>query len=419
MNRQSPLATEVSALASTPGPLRIALYSHDTMGLGHTRRNLLIAQSLSTAFPQADILLVTGTRLTGSFSLPKKVDCLTLPSLHKDQEGKYGSKHLGLSLEHLIQLRGNIIQSALQAFAPDVFIVDNVPRGAVNELDTVLEQLAGSHTKLVLGLRDVLDEPEAVWQQWRKLGNQETIQRYFHAVWIYGDPMVYNTVRAYELSESLGHKTHFVGYLDQRERLRGQRERLRDGSEQHGPSSDMGLPQGRLALCLVGGGQDGQALAEAFAAAALPEGMVGLIVTGPYMPAAAKQYLHSLASPNLRIVEFVEEPTLLLQQAERVVAMGGYNTVMELLSFEKHALVVPRIKPRLEQLIRAERLQELGLLQVLQPEQLSPQAISAWLAQDLGAPPAVHEQVDMGGLGRIPGLVQELLQHSKQEIQYA
>ena len=44
-----------------------------------------------------------------------------------------------------------------------------------------------------------------------------------------------------------------------------------------------------------------------------------------------------------------------MERAAGVVAMGGYNTFCEILSFDKKALIVPRTRPRLEQFIRAAR----------------------------------------------------------------
>src|SRR5207248_2032221 len=125
----------------------------------------------------------------------------------------------------------------------------------------------------------------------------------------------------------------------------------------------------RLALCLVGGGQDGAELAGAFVAADLPPDTNGLLVTGPCMPTGVRRRLaRSVASdPCRRVVSFAHEPTRLVRRADRVVAMGGYNTVYEVLSFDKPALIVPRVTPRQEQLIRAQRLQALGLVDVLHP----------------------------------------------------
>ncbi len=105
---------------------------------------------------------------------------------------------------------------------------------------------------------------------------------------------------------------------------------------------------GRLILCQVGGGQDGASLAEAFVQARFPEGTVGLLLTGPYLPADVRAHIRRVAAeqPRLRILEFVTEPSRLLRCADRVIAMGGYNAVCEVLSFGKTALIVPRIHPR-------------------------------------------------------------------------
>ena len=54
-----------------------------------------------------------------------------------------------------------------------------------------------------------------------------------------------------------------------------------------------------------------------------------------------------------------------MQQAAGVVAMGGYNTFCEILSFDKKAIIVPRTRPRLEQFIRARAARNLGLIEML------------------------------------------------------
>ena len=89
--------------------------------------------------------------------------------------------------------------------------------------------------------------------------------------------------------------------------------------------------------------------------------------------------------------------------------MGGYNTVCEVLSFDKRALIVPRVRPGREQWIRAERMRALGLIDVLHPDHLSPAALAEWLARDLGPRPPSRDRLDLSGLARIPGMLSELL----------
>jgi predicted glycosyltransferase len=67
------------------------------------------------------------------------------------------------------------------------------------------------------------------------------------------------------------------------------------------------------------------------------------------------------------------------------------------------------VGPRPEQWIRAERLRDLGLLDVLHPDDVSPEALTGWLGRELGPPPQVRECIDLDGLTRLPSLVEELL----------
>ena len=385
---------------------RIALYSHDTVGLGHVRRNLLLAQTLAAPPIAASVLLVAG--LAGGFALPPGVDLVTLPGLYKDEAGQYRPRSLAIPLADLIPLRAQTIQAALAAFAPQLLIVDKVPWGALGELAPTLAALqARGGTRCVLGLRDVLDEPRALRREWTAHDNEAAIRRYYDAIWVYGDPAVYDLARAYPLAPDVAAKIRYTGYLDGRVRLAG----AAAGQKGRDPGAALRLPPGRLALCLLGGGQDGAGLAEAFAQAPLPPDTNGLIVAGPFMPPEARRGLRRRvrARPRLRLLDFHAEPTRLLARADRVVAMGGYNTICEILSFEKRALIVPRVRPRQEQLIRATRLHALRVLDMLHPDTLTPNALAAWLASE-GEPLApIADRVDLAGLARLPALLEEVL----------
>jgi len=55
-------------------------------------------------------------------------------------------------------------------------------------------------------------------------------------------------------------------------------------------------------------------------------------------------------------------------RAAGVVAMAGYNTFCEILSFDKRAILIPRVRPRREQVMRAMRASTLELAHALDPE---------------------------------------------------
>lgn len=407
----SPPTVEKDGRDAAAGP-RIALYSHDAMGIGHLRRNLLIAHTFVRASPGATVLLVSGTRESGAFPVVPGVDCLTLPALEKRGDGTYGSRSLALRSEELRRLRSRTLRVALAAFRPDVLIVDKLPRGVLGELDDTLAELrSAGGTRMVLGLRDILDAPPAIRLEWARADNEEAIARYYDGVWVYGDPAVYDPVREYDFGPAVARKLVFTGYLDPRLGICLDPRLATDGPEERREDGFRGPTSPRLLLCQVGGGQDGDRLAEAFARAEFPPGTEGAILTGPFMPALARRRLQHLAAArgDLRLVGFTSRPETLLRAADRVVAMGGYNTVCEALSHRKPTLVVPRVRPRMEQLIRAERFSALRLLEALHPDRLRPEALTEWLHRDLSTPPDVRESMDFEGLQRLPRLLDELL----------
>lgn len=391
-----------SGVAGRSDGRRIALYSHDTMGVGHVRRNLLIAQMLARPPLSATVLLIAGAREASAFLMPPGVDCVTLPSLYKSSNGQYRSRALDLATDHLIDLRAQTIRSALNAFAPDLFIVDKEPRGALGELGPTLEDLrANGRTRCVLGLRDVLDDPATVCREWTLAKSESAIREYYDAVWVYGDPAVYDVARECRFDPEIRAKLAYTGYLNACDRL------VRHPAV--GRPAQPELPPRPYVLCMVGGGQDGAALAEAFAAAPLPPGRTGVVITGPCMPAEARERLHRRAATDskLRVLEFIAEPCRLVRGAERVVTMGGYNSVCEVVAFGKPALVVPRVSPRREQLIRAERLRDLGFLDVLHPDDVGADTIADWLARP--SSPKSSAPIDLKGNERLPGLAQAVL----------
>jgi predicted glycosyltransferase len=415
--------------------LRIALYSHDTVGIGHMRRNLLIAQVLARNANKGSeplILLITGGREVCAFGLPAGTDCLTLPALAKEENGQYHARRWDMSLGELLRLRSRSIAASLRGFAPDVLIVDKVPRGAEGELEPVIEELHGEgRTRLVLGLRDVLDTADTVRREWKETGAEEAIRLFYDAVWVYGDRRVFDPVAEYQWSAKVAAKVSFTGYLTrpESESVAALSDddlfpALREDHATAPPNSKRSIrtniPQDNLILCLVGGGQDGSQLAESFAQVDFPSRSTGVILTGPFMPPPLQTRLHRLAERNrrLRVLGFVTDSELLLRRASCVVAMGGYNTMCEILASKKPALIVPRVKPRQEQLIRAERMQALGLVEMLHPQDLSPRALTNWLVKSIDQSPIRagsrwpedgHYPIDMDGVYRLPRLLQKLV----------
>ena len=93
---------------------------------------------------------------------------------------------------------------------------------------------------------------------------------------------------------------------------------------------------------------------------------------------------------------------LLMQKAAAIVAMGGYNTFCEILSFDKPALIVPRTSPRLEQHIRAVHAEGLGLVRMLSEHQAGRDPLH--MAAALRALPTQSRPSDVVMPGLLDGL---------------
>ncbi len=398
-------------------PLRIAIYSHDAQGLGHIRRNLLISRALMMGAAQEgrqlSVLLISGLRETATYDLPDGVDSVTLPALGKGIDGRYYPRSLGIDTEELIELRSGLIRGAVASFKPDVLLVDKLPLGIFGELRPALAWLKGDgHARVVLGLRDILDEPAVVAREWERDGCIEAIRSFYDRIWVYGDQRVYDMAQEYDFPADVAAKMRYTGYLNQRDvmaHFSGRRAGVGGGCSL---AEKMDLPAGSLTLCVVGGGRDGVPLASAFLRAGLPEGTGGVLVTGPLMEAEDRALIHALAAgrQDIRLIEFVTDPLPLLCCADRVIAMGGYNTVCEVLGFGKRTLIVPRVVPRREQIIRAERFEQLGLLDMMHPDELSAENLQAWIASPGKAPVQAEQVLDFHGAGKLSGLLDEVLE---------
>ncbi len=355
-----------------PGPRRprIALYGHDTLGLGHLRRNQVLAASFASGCLDADVLILSGAAEAGRFDRPPGVDVVVLPGVDKFADGSYAPSHLRQPLREVVRIRTAIAGAALQAFRPDLLIVDKTPLGFGRELAPVLPVLRRRATSLVLGLRDVLDEPAVASRQWRRERCTETVRDLFDEVWVYGDQDVHDLVAVCGMPPDVAARSHHLGYL---------------GIGR--PAADSARPvPGPYVLALLGGGRDGAQLADAFAAAAGPADVTSVIVTGPYLPDEDRRRLLAAAQrrADLVVVDFVPDLSGWVAGASAIVAMAGANTVTELLGSDVPVLLVPRVRPRREQMVRATALAGRAVVDVVDPDALAPDTIAGWVTTAIG-----------------------------------
>ena len=382
---------------------RVLLYSHDTFGLGHLRRSRTIAGALTAADDSLSALILTGSPVAGRFTFPERVDHIRLPGVTKLADGSYVSEALGLHIDETTALRAGMIKTAVRKFEPDLVIVDKEPTGFRGELIPALDWLKENRpqTRTVLGLRDVLDEAKDLAEEWDRKEAVPAMTNYYNEIWVYGLKSVYNPLQGIDYPDEVRDRMHWTGYL--------RRETWGAPAEKSDP----------YVLVTPGGGGDGRMLVDQVLQAYELDPDLSPkahIIYGPFLSGQTRvEFEERVAKLNGRVVSLGFESKMenLMHNAQGVIAMGGYNTFCEILSFDKRAIIFPRKKPRLEQFIRAERAEELELVRMLDPDRDGTSAsvmVDAIRNLPLQRPPSTNQFPGlMDGLQYITKRVEALL----------
>lgn len=374
---------------------RVLIYSHDSFGLGHLRRCRAIAHSLVEADPALSILILSGSPIIGSFDFRARVDFVRVPGVIKLRNGEYVSLNLHIDIEETLAMRSSIIRHTADIFDPDLVIVDKEPLGLRGEVRDTLQLVQRRRATVILGLRDVMDDPEALESEWERKNAVPALSEYYDEIWVYGLPQICDPLAGLPVPASVRRRMIYTGYL------------RRTPTEPVLTPDIQDIVGNEFLLVTPGGGGDGDALIDLVLSAYendrdLP--FPALLVFGPFMVPEQQAAFAARAArlPNVRAITFNARLEALMARAVGVVAMGGYNTFCEILSFDKPALIVPRTAPRLEQYIRAERAAELGLVAMLSDQQGRDPRVMAAALRRLTAQKAPSTVVIPGLLDGMP-----------------
>jgi predicted glycosyltransferase len=382
--------------------IRVLMYSHDTFGLGHLRRTRAIAHALVERHKKMSVLIISGSSIAGAYDFKARVDFIKIPSVIKLRNGDYTSLSDHIDLSETLSMRRAIIESAAASFRPDIFIADKEPRGLRGELDPTLPRLRDMGCELILGLREVLDEPSVVRDEWARTDALRWVSEYYDRMWVYGSPDFYDPLAAIPMPVEVRDRVEYVGFLA----------RTVPG---HPVPRDHNLPDDFILVTAGGGGDAGELMTQVLAAKACDRAnrYPFVLVLGPYMSLAEKTEVRGRAAEleDVYVLDFDNRLEELMSRATAVVAMGGYNTFCELMSFDKRALIVPRTTPRKEQLIRARRAAEFGLVAMLDPlEAADPRRMAAAIRAlpRRQRPSEAGYKIDLAGLDRIGAIVNDI-----------
>ncbi len=372
---------------------RVLLYSHDTYGLGHLRRNLAIARRLLDSSGGIRVVLASGSPVLDRVARPPGLVCVQLPPVVKTGVDEYRSSERNLSLSLVSRARSAVLSDVVARWQPDALLVDHAPQGMKAELLPVFDtlRLHSPETKVILGLRDILDDPARVKATWKAEGIYEILESVYDGVVVYGDRDVFDLALAYDIPEPVASCIEYCGYVT--------------ANRPPAPVRPAELTgDGRYLLGTVGGGGDGVEVLVATAHAAAARGLQSVLCTGPLMPAADRQILAEATAglSGTAVVEHVADLAAVALGADCVVTRGGYNSLCELINLGIPIVVVPRVWPRREQLLRARAFAARGLVHVIEaaPETLIP-AVAERVREAIGTPGGVRDELDCNGAQQV------------------
>jgi predicted glycosyltransferase len=385
---------------------RFLLYSHDALGLGHVRRNLAIARALTDLAPEVAVLVVSGSDEIDRLGGGHHIDVLKLPGMRKLDNGGYAARRLPLDAREIRALRSALLAAAVGAFRPAVVLADKHPLGVRGELKAALDIARAAGAKTVLGLRDILDDPESVQKEWAAYDLLRVVEERYDAILVYGHPAVFDLVAAYEWPAALADRTRHCGYV------------ATPGGSLPQPDDPQPPPVGRrrgpLVVATAGGGEDGRNLLDTFTSAVAGTDWEGVVIAGPHCEPDVREHLRRRSGEaGMAFHAFVANLDQWFDAADVVVCMAGYNTVVETVSRGLPVVCVPRPGPRAEQRLRAQAFADLGLLHVVDPERLDPATLRTEVTAAIAdgrrdSPASTRGIVDFDGARRAAAHLLEL-----------
>ncbi len=387
--------------------MKIFFYCQHVLGIGHLFRSLEICKALSGH----EVVLITGGPPI-AIDLPKNVRAFRLPDLQMDSGFKgLLSSDRQLSIDQIKEQRRRDLFALFEREKPDIFVVELYPFGRKafrSELDPVLEAISEKRLatgKVICSVRDILVEKED--QQRHEDRALKSLNQFFDAVLVHSDPELIKLEETFFRTDDLKIPIVYTGFIAQ-PCPAGARKKAR---------AQLGLDETqKLIITSAGGGSVGSVLLETVVKAfqRLSDGNENhlRVYTGPYIAEKDFKSLRRAASQQVFVGKFNTDFLSYLAAADLSVSMAGYNTSMNILATRVRALVWP-FSQNQEQIMRADRLAEIGALNVITQQDLTPQRLGQLMDRSLAQNSSASFNVDLDGANHTARWLERLVSRGR------
>ncbi|NIX76838.1 glycosyltransferase [Microvirga terricola] len=373
--------------------MRVLIAVTHLLGAGHLTR----AAALARAFAKAghEVTLISGGSAI-PLSATDGISLVQLPPVKTrdtdfrtllDEEGQPINKR-GLAD------RRDLLLKTLHAARPDVVITELFPFGRrvlASEFDALIEEARQQSPRplIVCSIRDILvapTKPDRIAEAHTRL------VRDYDAVLVHGDPALVPLEASWPVDDRTRPLLHYTGYVDENGTTLPEAER--DGIIVSGGSSAASLPLYRTSI----------------EAAWLVADRAWRILIGPGVEDADFLSLRALAPSHVSVERARSDFRALLSRAALSVSQAGYNTVVDILRAGVRPVFVPfEAGHETEQRLRAERLKEIGLAEIVPEDALSPEHLANAIRSSLARPAPDAPAVSLDGAKRSVAIVENLV----------
>ena len=389
---------------------KIMFYCQNLLGMGHLVRTTEIIRHLVEDFK---VCLIDGGQIVEGFEIPSDVEVIHLPALRAEYK-QIKVVDSSLTLEEVKQIRKNKLLKVFDEFQPDCIVTEGYPfskkKSLAFELVPLLErvQSTGRRTKVVCSLRDIIMVKKYRDRAGEEERRCELVNKYYDMLLIHSDPKIHRLEENFSRAKDLTCKVDYTGYVVQSppENLEFTPEEIASLNRQE-----------PMILVSVGGGRLGHELLDCVVdtASILQKYLHHhvQVFTGPFMPEEKFAQLQKLAANKTNITLRKYTPHLLayMEKAALSISLGGYNTTMNVLRTRVNSMIYPSNKDR-EQMIRAEKLEKLGIVKVIRPEDLQSDRFAQKIMTSLPKKQVgnTFETLELQGAQKTAQLLKDLLQ---------
>ena len=384
----------------------VLIYCQHVSGIGHYIRSSAIAQALSQSMQV--VMMVGGALPEGvSQGINQGVEVLRLPAIDLDEDGEsLRSLDERYSLGEAMLVRRQTLNQALNQWRPQVLLIEHFPLGRLMFIPEILPFLDAAQALepaplILCSLREVLAPDDEDDQVIKGTLSYFLLNTCFDGVLVHGDPEFAQFETQLQSTLKLKIPLHYTGFVV-------------PPSPTQPTATTLQLPEAPYLLVSAGGGRLGGTLLRTVIQAYQQLGLVDrlqlLATAGIFLDEPQWQDLQTLAQsvPGVHLHRWIPNLTQVLSQARASISLCGYNTALDLMRTKTPALVIPGDEGTEEQVERATRLAQLGLVQTLPPEQLDCDAMGNAIESLLTFVPQPFT-CDLGGAENTARLIHKLL----------